>query len=125
MLDRFDPRVVPEAALRFVRACAARADCQLAGGAALSGAHLAHRLSGDLDLFCHDREAMRHLVSELRDIAAEVDGTVRVDRDVLAWLLLSFPVHPLPVMLTPLTQEQLRAYRDELAERFRRLAAGA
>jgi predicted nucleotidyltransferase component of viral defense system len=214
VLDRFDPRVVPEAALEFVRACRRRAELHLAGGAALSGAHLAHRLSGDLDLFCHDREAMRYLVSDLEAAAREVDGTIRIDRDagghvraklafegvslevdvvhealpdlapptmldgievesledlraakltcllsrseprdlvdvlfleragyrpeddlalalrkdagidpgVLAWLLRSFPVTPLPVMLVPLSSDELRAYRDARAGRFRAIA---
>ena len=81
MLDRFDPRVVPEPALRFVRACRARVEVHLAGGAALSGAHLAHRLSGDLDLFCHDQAAMRHLVSQLGAAAREAGSTIRLDRD--------------------------------------------
>lgn len=214
MRDRFDPRVVAPPALDFVRACGRHAELHLAGGAALSGAHFAHRLSGDLDLFCHDREAMRELVSELDTAAAEARAAIRVDRDagghvrakltfdggslevdvvheplpdlapplivegiaiesledlraskltcllsrseprdlvdilfleragyrpeddlalalrkdagidpgVLAWLMRDFPVSPLPIMLAPLSSDELRAYRDELAERFRRLA---
>jgi len=214
MLERFDSRVVSASALRFLRACQSRAEFHLAGGAALSGAHLAHRLSGDLDLFCHDSARMRHLVSQLEAIAAEAGGTSRIDRDsgthvraqfafadgalevdvvyeslpdlaspetlegvvveslddlraakltcllsrseprdlvdvlfleragyrpeddlalalrkdagvdpgVLAWLLRSFPVTPLPIMLLPLNEAELRAYRDALAERLRALA---
>jgi hypothetical protein len=38
--------------------------------------------------------------------------------------LKSFPVEPLPRMLVPLATDELRAYRDDLAERFRRLATG-
>ena len=217
MLERFDGRVMPAAALRYVRACRSRADVHLAGGAALSGAHLAHRLSGDLDLFCHDREAMRYLVSQLDVVAREAGGTGRIDRDsgghvraqfafaggtlevdvvhealtdlaapeqlegivvesledlraakltcllsrseprdlvdvlfleragyrpeddlalalrkdagidpgVLAWLLRSFPLAPLPVMLVPLEGDELRAYRDALAERLRALSIPA
>ena len=214
MFGRFDSRVVPAAALRFVRACAARVDLHLAGGAALSGAHLAHRLSGDLDLFCHDLESMRYLVSQLDAAARDAGGTSRIDRDsgghvraqfafadgsleidvvhealpdlaapdslegvpvesledlraskltcllsrseprdlvdvlfleragfrpeddlalalrkdagidpgVLAWLLRSFPVAPLPIMLLPLDPAELREYRDALAARFRALS---
>ncbi len=44
-----------------------------------------------------------------------------IDPGVLAWLLAQFPCEPLPSMLEPLTAEELRSYRDELAERFRRL----
>ena len=41
-----------EAELRdFLRSVQATAACRLSGGAALSGVHLHHRLSNDLDLF--------------------------------------------------------------------------
>lgn len=216
--DSFDRRVVSEDALAFIRACQAAVPCHLGGGAALAGAFLAHRLSGDLDLFVHDREPMRSLVATLPSVAASVGASVAIVRDsghhvraalelrggarleldvvheslpdlerapvldgvvlesladlraakltcllsrteprdlvdvlfleragfaperdlglagrkdagtdpgVLAWLLRSFRVTPLPVMLEPLTAEELRAYRDSLAERFRVLAAGA
>jgi hypothetical protein len=45
-----------------------------------------------------------------------------VDPGVLAWLLRDFPTSPLPRMLVPLTGQEVVRYRDELAERFRRLA---
>jgi hypothetical protein len=45
-----------------------------------------------------------------------------IDPGVLAWLLGSFPVEPLPAMLAPLTLEELRAFRDVLRERFKRMA---
>ena len=186
--------------------------CRLGGGAALSGAYLAHRMTGDVDLFCRDREDMRALVALLGDAAADADVSVTVVRDVghlvrsrleageteievdvvhdaaaeveappppvegivvesladlraskvtcilsrseprdlvdlyfldragfppdqdleiallkdagidpgvLAWLLSQFPVEPLPSMLEPLYPEELRRYRDELAERLR------
>jgi hypothetical protein len=41
---------------------------------------------------------------------------------VLAWLLRDFPTSPLPRMLVPLTEQELVGYRDDLADRFRRLA---
>jgi hypothetical protein len=45
-----------------------------------------------------------------------------IDPGVLAWLLRSFPVEPLPTMLVELSVEELRAYRDRLAQRFKQLA---
>jgi len=45
-----------------------------------------------------------------------------IDPGVLAWLLGQFPARPLPIMLVPLDEQALTAFRDELAERFRRLA---
>jgi Nucleotidyl transferase AbiEii toxin, Type IV TA system len=211
----FDRRVVPDEALALVRACQRRVPAHLAGGAALSGAYLAHRLSGDLDLFCHQAEDVRLLVRELPDIGTESGVTIELMRDagtfvrarvqlpgrdieldlvheavadvepppapiegvvvesladlraakltcilsrseprdlvdllyldragfppeedmtlalrkdggidpgVLAWLLGQFPVRPLPMMLEPLTEGELTAFRDALRERFRRRA---
>ncbi len=46
------------------------------------------------------------------------------DPAILAWLLSQFPVEPLPGMLEPLTSGELRRFRDRLAERLRRIAAG-
>ena len=45
-----------------------------------------------------------------------------IDPGVLAWLLRDFPTSPLPRMLVPLTIAEVVRYRDELAERLRRLA---
>jgi hypothetical protein len=209
--------VVSEPALEFVRACQRRVPCHLGGGAALAGAFLAHRLSRDLDLFCHEASLVRDLVRELPAIAGEADVGVTIQRDsgtfvrieldlggramaadlvfeavadieappppiesvvvesladlraskitcllsrveprdlvdllflersgfsverdlelalrkdtgidpgVLAWLLRDFAVEPLPMMLQPLSVEELRAFRDDLAERLRKLALG-
>jgi hypothetical protein len=214
----FDRRVVPESVIDLIRACQRRADAHLAGGAALSGAHLGHRLSADVDLFCHEAGAVRALVRELPAIAAEQRAEITVVRDggthvrarvrladreleldlvhepladleapppaiddvvvesfadlraakltcivsrseprdlvdllfleragfpperdlglairkgggvdpgVIAWLLAEFPVRPLPVMLEPLSEAELRAYRDALCERFRAVAVPA
>ena len=44
------------------------------------------------------------------------------DPGVLAWLLGQFPVEPLPVTLVPLDADELRRFRDDLQERFRRRA---
>ena len=215
MLSQFDRRVVPDSAIEFVRACQRRVECHLAGGAALAGAYLGHRLSNDLDLFVHDRSSHRLLVSVLSDVAAEVSGRVELRRDagthvrgelmlpdrtmeldvvfepvadidpsarqvegliiesladlraskltcllsrseprdlvavmfleragyrpeddfelalrkdagmdpgVLAWLLNDFPVAPMPQMLVALEPEELLAYRNELRDRFKRMA---
>jgi hypothetical protein len=218
MRTSFDRRVVPETALAFIRACQRRIACHLAGGAALSGAYLAHRLSNDVDLFVHDKVAHRTLVSVLSDVASEVGGRIDVrldagshvraelhlpdrtleldvvhesvadlepppppvddvvvesltdlraakltcllsrseprdlvdilflerhgfaperdfalalqkdagmDPGVMAWLLNDFPVDPMPIMLLPLEKAELRAYRDDLRERFKRLATSS
>lgn len=214
MRSAFDRRVVPEPMLRLVLACQRRVPCHLAGGAALSGAHFAHRLSGDVDLFCHTPGEVRTLVQSLPDVAREcalqielardagtfVRAVVRglprpmdldlvhdqpdlespgpalegvvveslldlraakltcllsrseprdlvdllfldrhgfppeqdlasacrkdagIDPGILAWLLGQFPVRPLPLMLDPLTEAELLRFRDELRERFRRIA---
>ena len=45
-----------------------------------------------------------------------------IDPGVLAWLLGSFPVQPLPNMLSALTADELREFRDALRERFKRAA---
>jgi hypothetical protein len=212
----FDRRVVPEPVLELVRACQHRAaSCHLAGGAGLSGVYLRHRLSADVDLFCHQRDDVRTLVRELPDIASErgvrialvqdagsfaratvhgldrplhmdfvyepvpdleppaaaVDGVwveslrdlraskvtcllnrteprdlvdllvldraghppeqdlasalekdAGIDPGILAWLLRDFPTAPLPSMLVPLAEPDLRRFRDELRERLRRIA---
>lgn len=81
MRSSFDRRVVPEDALALVRACQKRVPAHLAGGAALSGAYLAHRLSGDLDLFCHGPDDVRTLVRELPEIALESGITIEIVRD--------------------------------------------
>jgi len=54
------------------------------------------------------------------DIALRKDSGI--DPGVLAWLLAQFPTHPLPVLLEPLTAEQLESFRTALAEKLRRAA---
>lgn len=216
MRERFDRRVVPDDLLTLLQALAKREDVHLAGGLALSGAHLGHRLSDDVDLFVHDPDAHRSAIHHLRAVVEDLGGTVNVlqhagpmwraevatpgearwrvdlvnervrdlaptgepvegvlvesfddlraskltcllsrseprdlvdvlflerrgyspeadiplalkkdtgmDPGVLAWLLAQFPTSPLPRMLEPLTEDELRDYRDELAERMRGLA---
>jgi hypothetical protein len=36
-----------------------------------------------------------------------------------AWILGQFPVRPLPILLEPLTEVELTAFRDAFRERFR------
>lgn len=212
MRETFDRRVIPTSVLEFVRACQARVPCHLGGGAALSGVYLGHRMTGDVDLFSHDREDMRTLVGLLPEAAAAAEVSLTILRDVghlvrarieaanmvsevdvvhepaadlrsppaaiegiivesledlraskltcilsrseprdlvdlcfldragfppdqdlelalrkdagidpgvLAWLLSQFPVTPMPKMLLPLEPEELKRFRDELAERLR------
>lgn len=76
-----DRRVIPEEVLGFIRACQERVPAHLAGGAALSGAYLSHRLSGDIDLFCHRLEHVRALVSELPAISQERGVLIDLVRD--------------------------------------------
>jgi hypothetical protein len=218
MNKTFDRRVVPDFAVAFTRGCQRRVGCHLGGGAALSGGHLAHRTTGDLDLFVHAHAAMRELTALLPAIAAEVrcscdlvrdaghlvrarltgpDGLgldvdlvaepvpdlaapteiegieiesladlrankltcilsrseprdlvdlyfldqagyppaddlvlaarkdAGIDPGVLAWLVDQFPLAPMPVMLKPLAPDQLRSFRDDLAEKLRQRAIGS
>jgi len=82
MLSRFDRRVIPESVLDLLRACRERFPCELGGGAALSGAYLAHRTTGDADVYLDDAETMRALVRALPEIARAVGGSASVLRDV-------------------------------------------
>jgi len=54
------------------------------------------------------------------DLALALKKDAGMDPGILAHLLTQFPVSPLPVMLVPIDIETLKAFRDELAERFRR-----
>ena len=199
--------------LPLVRACQEVSDAHLGGGAVLSGAHLRHRLTRDLDLFVHEREEHRELVRRLPALAEglgialsvvrdggdfvrfslegafeldviydrvpdiakaeQIDGVVvesladlrankltcllsrseprdlvdvlfleraghdplqdlgpalakdaGIDPAVLAWLLTSFPLRPMPQMLEALDEDTLRAYRDDLAARLKAAAGG-
>jgi hypothetical protein len=57
-----------------------------------------------------------------RDLENALRKDVGMDPGVLGWLLGQFPVRFLPTMLQPVSEEELRSFRDELRERFRRLA---
>ena len=81
MSRQFDPRVVPSCELRLLRAIQARVGGRLGGGAALSGVHLHHRLSRDLDVFVSTKEEVRAVVTSAFEIAADADCTLEIVRD--------------------------------------------
>jgi hypothetical protein len=56
------------------------------------------------------------------DLALAARKDAGIDPGVLAWLLRQFPVTPLPLMLVPLSSDELAAFRDDLAERMRKVA---
>lgn len=74
MSPSFDTRIVGPELLSLLQACQRAVPFHLAGGAALAGVHLRHRLSADADLFVHDRQAHRDLVRALPEIG-EANGT--------------------------------------------------
>ncbi len=81
MRKSFDRRVLPAQVLDFIRRCQERVPCHLGGGAALAGAYLGHRTTGDVDLFFHDGEEMRILVSALSEVASGVGMRSEILRD--------------------------------------------
>lgn len=110
MRAALDRRVIPEAVIDLVRTVQASEPAHLAGGVALSGAHLAHRLSGDIDLFLHEPAAHRRACRRVSDAVEAAGGTLVVVQDAgHLWR-------------ARVTVDELRAYRDELRERFRQLA---
>lgn len=109
MRDELDRRVIPEVVIDLLRTVQSSEPVHLADGVALAAAHLAHRLSGDVDLFVHDAQAHRRACRRLEDAVRAKGGTLSVVQDAGA-------------MLLPLTVDELRSHRDELRERFRRLA---
>jgi hypothetical protein len=56
------------------------------------------------------------------DVVLALHKDAGVDPGVLAWLLGQFPIAPLPLMLVPITRDEVAAFRDSLRERFRKLA---
>jgi hypothetical protein len=77
----WDKAVVPEPLLAFVRKVQEGANCRLSGGAVLSGVHLRHRLSKDLDIFCDKREDVREVLACCHSIAADSGGSLVLVRD--------------------------------------------
>lgn len=55
------------------------------------------------------------------DLPLALTKDAGIDPGVLSWLLAQFPLRPLPDMLEPLTEPELRAFRDALGERLRTL----
>lgn len=78
MRATFDARVVTPEVVRFVRECQRRARCVLAGGAALSGAFLSHRMSKDIDLFFRSTDELKALSTVLAQAAEAVGGRIEV-----------------------------------------------
>ncbi len=101
MHSAFDRRVIPEPVLELLRTLQRRAVCHLAGGAALGGLYLSHRLSADVDLFCHDLASVRSLVRELADVARECGAEIRVVQDAGSFVraAVSLPGHALELDL--------------------------
>lgn len=150
MSASWDTRVVPGELLNFVRTLQASAPCRLAGDAVLSGVHLRHRLSRDLDLFCDTSERTREAAQRATELEAGLGGQLRIVRDggtfIRAQLTLrertvevdiahepsvplaprdeveGIPTAPLPVMLEPLTEAELARFRNDLVDRFRAAA---
>ena len=81
MSPSWDTRVVPTEVLAFVRALQEQVPCRLSGGAALSGLHLHHRLSRDIDLFCDSRDAVRLVTQTAKEIATGNGGSLVLVRD--------------------------------------------
>ena len=73
-----------------------------------------------VDLFFLDRSGFHPEA----DLALALKKDAGIDPGVLAWLLGQFPLAPLPMMLSALTTDELRAFRDGLRERFRVIAVG-
>ncbi len=93
MRDKFDRRVLSDEALGFIRSCQKHAPCELGGGAALSGAYFAHRLSHDVDLFCEHQQGVRGFVRALSEIAAERGANLTLVRDEGAFARIHCQLH--------------------------------
>lgn len=81
MRSEFDRRVVPDEVLALIRACQGRVPCLLIGGAALSGAYLAHRLSRDVDLVFRSQGDVRRLARELPAVEAATGAEIVIVQD--------------------------------------------
>src|SRR5262249_3870232 len=60
-----------------------------------------------------------------RDLPLALKKDAGIDPGVLAWLLGQFPIEPMPVMLLPLSANELMSFRDELRDRLKRAALPA
>lgn len=77
MRNAFDRRVVAEPLLAAVRRLQGEVPFRLAGGAALSGAWLSHRLTHDLDFFTERPEGVHELLRVLPAATSDI-GAVSV-----------------------------------------------
>ncbi len=57
-----------------------------------------------------------------RDLALALRKDGGIDPGILALLLETFPIEPLPIMLVPLEPAELAAFRDDLRRRFKKAA---
>jgi hypothetical protein len=73
-----------------------------------------------VDLLFLDRAGFR----PENDLPLALQKDAGLDPGIVAWLLGQFPLEPLPMMLEPLRRDDLAAFRDDLRERFRRIAVG-
>jgi hypothetical protein len=106
--------VVPAVVIQFLATTQAAVPSRLGGGTALSGLHLGHRLSRDLDLFFDEKEKVRELLPQIAPISRSLGGTFRVIRDGGAFVrgILELPGHALEVDLvhepsTPLAPQNV------------------
>ena len=60
-----------------------------------------------------------------QDFGGALRKDAGMDPSTLAWLIREIPTAPMPIMLEPLSEEQLVTYRDALASRFKQIALGA
>jgi hypothetical protein len=65
----------------------------VAGGAALSGVHLRHLLSRDVNLFFDDKQALRELSVQANELAAMQGGHSRIVRDGGAFIRGELELH--------------------------------
>lgn len=98
-MPSLDRRILPDDLVAFLRECAVRAPFHLGGGVALGAAYLRHRLSNDLDLFCHDAAGHRELVRLLPEAARAVGGALRVARDAGGFVRAELGLGPRSVTL--------------------------
>ncbi|MEM6789023.1 MAG: hypothetical protein AAF715_15990 [Myxococcota bacterium] len=102
MRETFDRRVVPDAILHLLRRLGAHEDVRLAGGLALSGAHLAHRKSDDVDLFVRDADGHRRAIRVLQELVRADGGRAKLTcllsrsepRDLVDVMFLERAGHP-------------------------------
>jgi hypothetical protein len=81
MPPSWDTRVVPPKVLELLRGAQALVPSRVAGGAVLSGVHLGHRLSRDVDVFFDDKQPLRELLVQLPGLATSLGTSFSIVRD--------------------------------------------